>query len=164
MCQLTKDTNRVKQFLAIVRPVKVKDFTAEPDSPDWTPEQQENLRQKLLWDEEHVPRLEKIPYKFYYNYICSEPGCKGHKQSIYDWELHVLYLKMRDTYKDEKTAIAKVRQKFFDQMCDPKFDLHFFVGTHNQYPSWIILGTFWPPNPYPPEQKGQLTLWSLSES
>lgn len=161
MCELTKETCRLNRSLAIVKPEKILDFTAEPDAPDWSPEQSEALRQKLLWDTGQVKPLKKVPYKFYYHYKCQDSNCTGHKQSVYDWELHVLCLKMLEQNQDSKIALGKVRQAFFDKICAPKFDMHFFVGTHNQYPAWMILGTFYPPHLFPPEKKGQVTLWSM---
>jgi len=63
---------------------------------------------------------------------------------IEDWEVGRLYLNMRDKYGSREIAIQKVKQKFFDQMCAPKMDTHFFVGSVLQYGTWIILGVFWP--------------------
>jgi hypothetical protein len=140
MCSLSSDAGRLNRSLAIVKPVIVEDFFAEEDSPEWSAPQKEALRKILLWEVASRPLLEKIPYKFYYKYKCCEPNCRGHQQSIYDWELFALYRK----YKDKQIAITKVKEKFYTQMCDKKKNLHFFVGTHSSYPAWIILGTFWP--------------------
>jgi hypothetical protein len=63
---------------------------------------------------------------------------------IEDWELGALYLAMLDKYKDPAVAVKKVKQKFFDQMCAPDVDTHFFVGTVMKYGTWIVLGVFWP--------------------
>ena len=63
---------------------------------------------------------------------------------IEDWEIGQLYRAMRDKFGNAEVAVEKVRQKFFDQICGPDIDTHFFVGTVLSHASWIILGTFWP--------------------
>ena len=50
---------------------------------------------------------------------------------------------------DKKTAIAKVRQKYFDEFVF-KRDLYFFLGTtrewHSRAPNpYLIVGVFYPP-------------------
>ena len=66
---------------------------------------------------------------------------------VEDWELGVLYFKMvEQSGGDEEEAIANVKQKFFDELCGPSRETHFFVGTTLLYPSsWIVLGVFYPP-------------------
>ena len=63
---------------------------------------------------------------------------------IEDWEVGELYRKMRDKFGDTETVTQKVRQRFFDKMCAPNVDTHFFVGTVLPHATWIILGVFWP--------------------
>jgi len=63
---------------------------------------------------------------------------------ITDWELGQLYRQMRDEHRDSGKAAEKVKQKFFDTMCGPTRDTHFFVGTVKQFGTWIVLGVFWP--------------------
>ena len=63
---------------------------------------------------------------------------------IEDWEIGELYRAMRIKYSDEETAVQKVKEKFYTQVCAANRDTHFFVGTVLQYNSWVILGAFWP--------------------
>ena len=88
--------------------------------------------------------MEKIPYTFSYVFECVEPGCPGHKMMIEDWEVGQLYLKMRDKFGSEEIATEKVRQRFYDQMCAPSIDAHFYVGSVIGRGTWIVLGVFWP--------------------
>jgi len=133
-----------KCSLGIIRAKHVKDFVVEPADPDWKPVVMSDLCQLDLFGGKRKP-LEKIPYKFSYAYKCEEPGCKGHKMMIEDWEVGVLYRKLRDDCQDEKVAIEKVRNKFLNTICAPDRDTHFFVGTTLAHGTWIIIGTFWPP-------------------
>lgn len=88
--------------------------------------------------------LEKIPYKFSYKFKCGHAECHGHTNMIEDWEVGQLYRSMRDKHGDGKIACDKVKDKFLNQICAPDRDTHFFVGTVAGYPTWVILGTFWP--------------------
>lgn len=130
--------------LGIIKPKQVTNLTVTEDTKTWKPEWQKLFDQQELFGPKRKP-LEKIPYKYSYVFTCEEPGCKGHKMKIEDWEIYQLFRKMRDTHQNEETANQKVKEKFFDEVCSPKRDTHFFVGTMRKYPrSWIILGTFWP--------------------
>ena len=64
---------------------------------------------------------------------------------IEDWEIGALFWR----YKDEKEAIEKVKQKYFDNFAKTK-DTYLFLGTTSQYHGWarnpfVIIGTFHPP-------------------
>jgi hypothetical protein len=129
--------------LGIIRPKEIGDFLIEPVEEDWKPQWKRTFQQLRLFGPRQKP-LEKIPFKFSYVFRCDNAACKGHTMMIEDWEIGALYLKMRDKYGSSEIAIQKVRQRFFDQMCDPVVDTHFFVGNVRKYPTWIILGVFWP--------------------
>ena len=129
--------------LGIIRPRIVNDFIVEETEREWKPKWRQALNQHWLFGPGKKP-LEKIPYKFSYSFECDDSCCSGHKMMIEDWEVGQLYLKMRDKFRDEKVAIEKVRERFFDTMCAPKIDTHFFVGTVLSHGTWIILGVFWP--------------------
>ncbi len=63
---------------------------------------------------------------------------------IEDWEVGALYWNCVDQGGPPEGAANKVRQKFFDQMCAPTIDTHFFVGTVLEHGTWVIIGVFWP--------------------
>jgi hypothetical protein len=159
MCELTKNAGRTKVSLAVVKPSAVLDLKIMPCDRQWSAKDEESLRN--LWLIEcNRPELRKLPYKFLYRYKCSDPQCRGHEQMIEDWEIGALYWRLIDGGDSEEIAISKVKYKFYEEMCSEKRDMHFFVGTHSSFPSWMIVGTFSPPNLYPTERKGQKTLWS----
>ena len=141
MCEL-EHNSRGERSLAIIRPIQVLDFTAEPCERVWKPKWKKLFEQKMLFGPQQKP-LEKIPYKFYYSFRCEAPSCQGHKKMIEDWETAELFRKMRDKHGEE-IAIQKVRQRFFSTMCAPHVNTHFLVGTILQYNAWVILGVFWP--------------------
>ena len=65
---------------------------------------------------------------------------------ILDWEIGALYWNcVRSAEGDEAKALSKVRQKYFQQFL--KTDLHFFLGTTQQFhfvaPNpWVVVGVF----------------------
>jgi len=129
--------------LGIVQPSGVSGLKMEPADREWKPRWESLFRQLNLIGPQQKP-LEKIPYDFSYVFACHEPNCKGHEMVIVDWEVGQLYRSMRDKWRDEETAAQKVREKFFDRICGPNIDTHFFVGTILRHGTWIVLGTFWP--------------------
>ncbi|OGP59018.1 MAG: hypothetical protein A2V67_08405 [Deltaproteobacteria bacterium RBG_13_61_14] len=144
MEELWKKQEADKTSLGIVRPKYVQDFRIEPVEPDWKPQWKTVFQQQRLFGPDQKP-LEKIPFKFSYVFTCDNPECQGHTMMIEDWELGQLYRQMRDKFSDPNIAAQKVRQKYYDEMCDSGKDTHFFVGTLFQHPtSWIVLGVFWP--------------------
>ena len=86
--------------------------------------------------------IPKLPYSFSYRFEDSV-GRKSELQ-ILDWEAGALYwncLKAADG--DESQALGKVREKYFESFL--KTDLHFFLGTTQQFHQvapnpWVIIG------------------------
>jgi hypothetical protein len=68
---------------------------------------------------------------------------------IEDWEIGQLYWNCLKKYWNEKIALQKVKDKYFDDFSKKK-DLHFFLWTTKKYDKWannpfIIVWTFHPP-------------------
>ena len=145
MCELQRKSQR-EVSLGIIRPGVVEDFTIEKTEREFDKQYLDRMRQRDMFQADRRP-LEKILYKFSYKFKCEEPGCRGHKQMITDWEIGRLYLRMRDQYQDEGIACDKVKKKFYDTICAADKDTHFFVGTTLQHGTWLVIGTFWPKKP-----------------
>lgn len=141
MCELEKHS-RKEASLAFIKPKKVNRFIIEDANEDWSPRQKAEIEQ-LRFDIKKLP-LEKIPYKFSYQFVCQYPDCMGHKKMISDWEIGSLFRKMKRKYEIEQ-ALEKVEEKFFGEICGEDKDTHFFVGTVLEHNSWIVLGTYYPP-------------------
>jgi hypothetical protein len=86
--------------------------------------------------------LERMDHIFRYKFKCCE-ACSGHDISIEDWEVFQLFRSMSDKYDDPKLVWEKIKDKYYTQMI--KKDLYFYMGTHSQWPSWMIIGAFYPP-------------------
>lgn len=127
--------------LGVIVPKRMIALEVEDEDENWSEEQKATLSQLNLFAD--TPRkLEKIPYRFRYHF--EDQDGTEHKLSIRDWELGVLYLKMRDKFGADG-AVEKVRQKYFDQMCAPDKDTRLFIGTMYPYNQWMVIGVFWPP-------------------
>ena len=86
--------------------------------------------------------LEQIPFRFQYRYRCSDSDCRGHLQSIVDWEIVQLFRNVRGRAEWKEL----IRKKWLDQMCGADKDTAFIVGNQHQYPDgFLVLGVWWPP-------------------
>ena len=137
------ETDRVS--LGIVRPAKVLDVEITPADPEWKPEWQMLFSQLRLFGPQQKP-LRKIPFKFSYVFEC-EDNDKPHRAMIEDWELGVLWLNEVARLGNESKAAESVRHKFLNELCAPKRDTRFFMGTVFPYNTWVVLGVFWPTLP-----------------
>lgn len=138
--------------LAVFRPTRILDFVWEEEDPEWDPKKVEEMRahhdQLGLFDATTWDRtfkvIPKLPYSFSYKFE-DAAGRKSELQ-ILDWEAGALYWNcLRSTDGDQPAALAKVRQKYFDEFT--KKNLHFFLGTTQQFhfvaPNpWVIVGVF----------------------
>jgi hypothetical protein len=71
--------------------------------------------------------LEKVPYQFKYRYRCAgEPGCRGHEQSIVDWEIAEAFRRWREQY-GEFGALERIEKKWTEQVWASDRDTALFV-------------------------------------
>jgi hypothetical protein len=90
MCELNRGrkSGRGGPSLAVVRPKRVLDVVVR-DAEPWSLGQVSTLNQVNLLSTKTT--LEKPAHAFSYHWLCEEPGCRGHTQSIADWELGEAY-------------------------------------------------------------------------
>ena len=145
LCCLKAERKKNKRFptLGLFKPRSIERLVIEPDTPDWTPDQLVRLQQQTLFEIKPARKLEKIPFRFKYEFHCDHDECKGHSLTCTDWELHQAYREWRPKYGDP-LWIEKFRQRWELEMVE-KNDTHFYVGTMHGYPgTWIIVGLFYP--------------------
>ena len=148
---LAKDPSQRKS-LATLKPTRIVDFVIEEDERDWKPKWLEDLKQlnmfELPTERGHKKLVRKLPYKFSYRFF-SEGDKEPRKMMIEDWEIGALFWNcLRNNDGDEQTALAQVRQRYFDEFIEK--DLYLFVGTTKQYHNvapnpFVIIGVFYPP-------------------
>jgi len=150
--RLIDEAKSNKMSLAVFKPKIILGFSWEADDRDWDPDKLEQMRSKEnqgeLFSEEAWREtfrvIPKLPYKFSYEFEDSEG--KRSKLQILDWEIGALYWNCwRRAGKNEDEALEKVRLKYAGQFL--KTDLHFFMGTTQQWHSvapnpWVIIGVF----------------------
>lgn len=136
--------------LAVFKPTKILDFYAEAVDREWDKDKLERLNQLNLFETNKEGKFEvvqKLPYKFKFHFV-DDQG-KESEMMIEDWETGQLYWNCLKRHEgDEIKAIEDVRKKYFDDFAQTK-DLHFFLGTTQQFHSvgpnpFIIIGTFHP--------------------
>jgi hypothetical protein len=161
--ELLNDKNVKNTSLAIFKPTEILDLVVEETERDWNQEKllalenlsnQMNIFQTAEEIKTEFKLVPKVPYRFSYRFV-DESG-KESTMMIEDWEIGMLYANCKKRAGgDEKVAIEKVRQKYFDIFSQK--DLHLFLGTtkawHNVSPNpFIIIGVFYPPAPTPYQQ------------
>lgn len=147
MCQIRRDQDSNGPTLGLFKPRKIDRLVCEPETADWTQAELAALTQDGLFQKAPKQTLEKIPFKFKYEFHCDDDGCNGHTMSCTDWEMAEAYRRWRKEYGDDWEKAF--RQKFEREMIE-KHDTHFFVGTIHQHPkNWIIVGLFYPPKAVP---------------
>ncbi|NQT85690.1 hypothetical protein HQ560_02940 [bacterium] len=149
MCEIMREQRDRGVSLGCFSPAQVVDFIIEDDAPDWTGRQREAMAQLRLF-QGPGRRLEKIPFKFFYRCLCSDPECTGHRQRLLDWEVYQLYRRLHREGASVEKVKELIRRKFLDELCAPSRDTHFFVGNHSSHHNaFMILGVFWPPRQQP---------------
>jgi len=140
--------------LAMLRPARIigLDITAARHT-DWTDEEREKLtRQQMeLFSEAEARRevkdLRKIPFDFYYRYMCDTPdGRAEHKHKIVDWEAGALFWNCRKKYGAdwEVPFRAKLEAELTGK------DLTFLMGNlHRFQDQWLIVSLIYPPKQTP---------------
>lgn len=134
MCDVLRRQQLDGTSLAVFRPHRVDDFVVE-HTGDWSDAQKLQVEQPTLFDPEKKA-LEKIPYRFSYRYSCGG-RCRGHEQSIIDWEIGEAYRKWRRRGTD--ASLEKLRAKWLDELCGPTRDTFFFVGNMHQHPRSFLM-------------------------
>lgn len=133
--------------LAVVRPAEPPTIViTERDSAqiiEWQRRAAGAAARLSLFDdpETQKPPFEVVPWRFRYHFRCGADGCKGHQQTIVDWEVLALWRHVRG-HSDWR---EQIRQKFEDELWTNR-DTVLFVGNQEQHPvSFLVLGVFWPP-------------------
>jgi len=138
--------------LAVFKPTKILDFTAEPVEREWDEKKLLQLNQLNLFnhmdDKGKFEVVKKLPYKFKYRF--KDSNGDESNMMIEDWEVGQLYWRQLAKYDgDEVKAIADVRLKYFDHFVND-CDLYFFLGTSKVHHftsrnPFMIIGAFYPP-------------------
>jgi hypothetical protein len=136
--------------LATFKPAKIVSFEIEEDEKEWKNEWKEIRKQGDLFEPDKSPEIliPKLPFKFSYKFTDDE-GVPT-TLMIEDWEIGALYWNCyRDSGKNEKVALEKVREKYEKEFLKEK-DIYLFLGTTKEWHMrraknpFVIIGVFYP--------------------
>lgn len=144
--EILNEYHREKISLGIFKPKEILNFEIKADNSDWSIGHKQVLSQQRLFGQQ-PKQLEKVPYNFSYHFSCSDKRCKGdHHLQIIDWEIYELYRKIKNNYKKPIGDVLKdIRKMWLDKMWGENRDSYLIVGSVHRYPSFVVLGVFWPP-------------------
>jgi hypothetical protein len=142
--ELENNFKNKKISLGIFKPKRIR-LSIEKENGGWSPRHQQVLNQRRLLDIQ-PKKLEKIPFKFSYNFLCDDKNCKKeHSLKIIDWELTELYRGLKERYPYSlDIVLEKIKQGWETEMWGERRDSYLIVGTHHPYPSFLVLGVFRP--------------------
>ncbi len=156
MCALRQRAEKDHTSLGAFRPHEVLDIVASPEEGEWTDEQLASLSRVNLFAQDRKP-LRKVPWRFRYHYRCGG-SCRGHEQSVIDWEIFATYFNARRS-RGERAAVDAVRERWLGDLCGANKDTIFFIGNQREAPlGFLVLGVFWPPKQRPSQQVEHLDL------
>jgi hypothetical protein len=149
MCALRRavDVDPSARSLGLVRAKEVSDLIVRQRRA-WTADEQRKIDKYVnqfdLFDETDRTPLQAPPVTAAYRWRCYDPACRGHEQSILDWEF--VAFQRRFVRLGERELVDVVREKFLNEVCAPARDVSFYVGNQaKRYQAFSILGVFWPP-------------------
>jgi hypothetical protein len=156
MCDLARRQELDQTSLGAFRPHEVTGVVPSPESGEWDGEQLASLSQISLFAQDRK-LLRKVPWRFRYHYNCGA-RCRGHKQTIIDWEIYATYFNARRTHSEDD-AVTAVCDRWLNTICGQDRDTIFFVGNQREAPKgFVVLGVFWPPKLRPSKQMEHLDL------
>lgn len=149
---LQGQNDKERTSLGLIRPKEVRQLIIKKQAPEWSDKEKAKLLQRSLLDGveadgtyKAIQELEKVPYRFRYEFFCNDARCTGHTYSIESWEVLQSYRKWRELYGDTGWE-AKFRQRYEEEFLSDRCDLHFYFGTILRHPkTWTIIGLFYPP-------------------
>lgn len=157
MCDLVAAKGWERPSLGLVVPREVTGFDHEDHTGDAGHVAKMNLAaQGSLWAQDD-PKLEFSPFAFKLSYRCQSPACRGHRQSIVDWEISEAWRRWRHSYPDD--YLDRIRDKWLGLLA-PERNPALFVGNQHQAPQgFLVLGiardvTPVAPSPVDPEPSG----------
>lgn len=140
---LQDDQAAAKRSLGLIRPKEVKRFIRQRQDPKWTPTEIQKLTRTDFLRMPPDYTLEKLPWKFGYEFTCDDVRCTGHRMQVLDWEVAQSFRQWRRDYGESGWWDA-MQKKYFDELVN-KCDLHFYMGTlAGHQTTWTIVGLFYP--------------------
>ncbi len=137
MCDLVAAKGWGRPSLGLVVPREVKAVTWERQDETAQRKRMNLSAQGSLLDP-GAPRLHLPEYAFRLEYVCMAPACRGHRQSIVDWEISEAERTWPKRYPDD--FLERIETKWLE-LLDPERQPGLFVGNQQQAPQgFLVLG------------------------
>lgn len=142
--------------LALLRPMKLIGLEiSKARQADWTDDELERLTRAQMQGElfseaeakQQVKTLRKIPFDFYYRYLCSTPtGAVECKHKIVDWEAGALYW---NCHRSHGAGWEVPFRAMMEEQLGGR-ELMFLMGNQHRFQDqWLIISLFYPPKRKP---------------
>ncbi len=148
MCSLNRE-NQAEAVAASLGLVPVRELIdlRVTEHPGWSPDEQAKIdayvNQLDLFDSADKSTLEAPRFEGRYRWKCFEPLCRGHEQSIIDWEFVALQRRLNGAPDPE--VRAALQAKFVDMMFRTPRRPAFFVGNQaKRHHVFHVLGIYYP--------------------
>jgi hypothetical protein len=138
MCDLVAAKGWQRPSLALVVPREVTGFDWADHSGDVGHATKMNRAAQGSLLAQDAPKLEFSPFSFRYHYLCASSTCRGHSQTIVDWEISEAWRRWRTDYPTD--YLERIREKWLS-LVDPVKLPAFYVGNQHQAPQgFLVLG------------------------
>jgi hypothetical protein len=150
MCALNEENRggATGRSLALVTPRRVTGLRISAH-PGWTPAEQAKIdvyvNQLDLFGDGDRTSLEAPRLIGRYLWNCWAHGCRGHEQSIIDWEFVALQRQRQCRDLGDEELGTVLRRKFLDMMCRQDRSPSFYVGNQaKRNHVFHVLGVYYP--------------------
>lgn len=146
MCDLNRRALGGGPSLGLVRARTISGLVVTKH-PGWTSDEQAKIAayvsQPDLFDASRPKTsLEAPRFRASYQWLCRDLACRGHEQSIIDWEFVAF---QRRLPADDERATQAIRQRWLLELCAPERDVSFYVGNQaKRHQTYSILGVVYP--------------------
>ncbi|WBB57432.1 hypothetical protein O7601_12430 [Verrucosispora sp. WMMD573] len=151
MCRLNEQTRDAPsaRSIALIRVADVSSMQIKRHR-GWSAEDRRKiagyLNQLDLLEPSKPTPLQAPRFTGSYRYRCADRRCRGHQQTLWDWEF--VALQRRLTQLTDAEAADQLRRKFLGQLCASDRDVAFYVGNQAARPhSFSIGGVYAPRRP-----------------
>lgn len=138
MCDLVAAKGWARPSLGLVVPREIAGFTREDHTGDTAHAAKMNRAAQGSLLAQGAPKLEFSPFTFKLAYRCQSASCRGHEQSIVDWEISEAWRNWRRSYPTD--YLDRIEEKWLS-LVDPARLPALYVGNQHQAPQgFLVLG------------------------
>jgi hypothetical protein len=138
MCDLVAAKGWARPSLGLVVPREITGFAREDHTGDAAHAAKMNRAAQGSLLAQGAPKLEFSPFTFKLAYRCQSASCRGHDQSIVDWEISEAWRNWRRSYPTD--YLDRIEQKWLG-LVDPARLPALYVGNQHQAPQgFLVLG------------------------